>query len=72
MSDKPLDFYSICAHYWGMDRCDAKSQLICWYFTKVTRDMNDSMQFGPQLLDYIPAEARTEVLAYQGIVVGNE
>jgi hypothetical protein len=65
------DFYSLLARHWGLDRCDAKSRLITWYFTKVTWDMSCGINFdSPKVLDYIPPEARAEAMAHWGVELG--
>lgn len=66
-----MDFYSICAHHWGIPQEDASSQIIVWYFTKYTQDMNDSMRINAPLLDFIHRDARAEVLKQQGIELGD-
>lgn len=67
-----MDFYAICARYWGITRWDAKTRIIEWFYKDVTM-VTGSMyvQINPRTLDFIPSEARAEALEFQGICLGS-
>lgn len=77
-----FDFYALCAKYWNVGRKDAKLQLIS-LFVEAGGDMdlilegigmwgfNRTAQMQPLVLDRIPNEARVEMLAHYGIVLGD-
>ena len=64
-----MDFYRVCAHYWGISRFDAKTRIIEWYYS--TPNPPDYLQLSPRILDYVPSEARAEALASLGVVIGD-
>jgi hypothetical protein len=63
-----MDFYRLCADYWGISRHDAKARIIEWYFN--VPNPPEYVQLSPRVLDYVPSEARAEALAFQGIILG--
>jgi hypothetical protein len=78
-----MDFYSLCAKYWGIDRLSAKLKVLtCYLYAGADPDsVNQCINAGypsfervaqlqPCVLQYIPTEARHELLAHHGIVVG--
>lgn len=69
-----MDFYALCAYYWGTTRWQAKTRIIEWFYSRPHDGEIEAqtryVQINPRTLDYIPAEARAEVLAFQGIIVG--
>jgi hypothetical protein len=63
-----MDFYLVCAHYWGISRSDAKTRILDWYYN--TPDPPLYLQLSPRVLDFVPPEARAEALASQGVILG--
>lgn len=63
-----FDFYSVCAQHWHIRRFEAKTRLLL--HQDLAYSNNPIAQTQPEILDFIPAEARAEVLAHYGIRLG--
>ncbi len=73
-----FDFYSLCAKYWQVDREVAKFSVLDLYYDAggnldfiSDTGFQRIAQMQPLVLDRIPNEARVEMLAHYGIVLGD-
>lgn len=66
-----MDFYATCAHYWGVTRWEAKTRIIEWFYLGTSR-VEPYIQVNHETLNFIPTEARAEVLEFQGIMLGDD
>lgn len=77
-----MDFYLLCAKYWGIDRLTAKLKVLtCYLYAGAHPDavkrcestdypsFERIAQLQPFVLKYIPTEARYELLSHHGIIV---
>lgn len=67
-----MDFYAVCAYYWGVSRWDAKTRIIEFFYNNAVKVSAESpyVQVNTRTLNFIPSEARAEALAFQGIILG--
>lgn len=80
-----MDFYLLCARYWGKSRVYAKVRVVNMYLRAggapdaVVKEAADegcwpsfcrTAQLQPYVLDHIPLEARFEILDHYGIHLG--
>ncbi len=73
-----FDFYALCAKYWNVGRKIAKFTILDLY-EEAGGDLeclnmsgfDRCAQLQPLVLDRIPNEARVEMLAHYGIVLGD-
>jgi hypothetical protein len=66
-----MDFYAVCAYYWGLTRWEAKTRIIEWFYGDRPLSYGGVyVQINPRTLDFIPLEARADVLEFQGIILG--
>lgn len=63
-----IDFYSLLARYWGVDRHEAKTRII--EFNPFCYSCEPVRQMQPDVMDYMPAEARAELLSVYGVILG--
>lgn len=67
-----MDFYAVCAYFWGISRWDAKTRMIEWFYAGEWITYSSAyVQIDPRTLMFIPAEARAQALEFQGIVLGD-
>ncbi len=79
-----FDFYALCAKYWNMSPNEGKIRVLNLYLKagaapdSVTRaavceypGFDPIARMQPLVLDRIPNEARVEMLAHYGIVLGD-
>lgn len=74
-----LDFYSLCAKYWGTVRWVTEFKVAQNYFHaggtlcsfKEYPDIKTIVRLQPVILDQIPIEVRYEFLAHCGICLGD-
>ncbi len=71
-----FDFYASCAKYWALSRLAAKVRVCFLYVEAGAAGMDDSFhpflyRMQPLVLQKIPTEARFEMLAHYGIVLGD-
>lgn len=65
-----MDFYLLNALHWGVSRVEAKMRLISFYCLNYATNPFAATQ--PEVLSFIHPDARAEVLAHYGIIVGEE
>lgn len=66
----PLDFYKLLAKHWNVDRKTAKQRILIFYPLDYSYSALHQLQ--PEVLAFIPAAAREELLEYYGVKLGSE
>jgi len=61
----PLDFYKLLAKHWGVDRKTAKQRIL--FFYPLDYSYSAVSQLQPEVLAFIPAAAREELLEYYSV-----
>lgn len=73
-----IDFYGLCANYWGISREHAIIRVVSLYaWSGAALESIHSQRFDrvaqmqPLVMDRIPTEARAEMLSHYGVFVGD-
>lgn len=67
-----ISLYCLIAYYWGLPRKEAKLRVLEFcYKNPLNLAESDNHWDAPELLIFVPTEARFEILQRQGITLGD-